>query len=58
MNLTVVRGDATAEELAAMLAVLSRPRRVDLGTTGYERWRRGRLRALGHTQVNERRHNG
>jgi hypothetical protein len=57
MNLTVVRGDATAEEVAAVVTALSgrRPARV---VSGYERWRRGRLRALGHTDVKERRRNG
>jgi hypothetical protein len=40
-----VRGNATAEELAAVLAVISQ-RRQTPQADGYERWRAGRLAAL------------
>ncbi len=39
-----VRGSANAEELAAVVAVLSRP--ADPLPSGYERWRAGRIAAL------------
>jgi len=41
-----VRGAATAEEVAAVLAVLARTGRDEPGDDGYERWRATRRRAL------------
>lgn len=43
-----VRGDATAEEVVALLAALSRHEAVD-EPSGYELWRRRRLRAISTT---------
>jgi hypothetical protein len=44
-----VRGNATADELAALLAALARrPSAVD---DPYERWRRGRIAALARSRV-------
>jgi hypothetical protein len=41
----VVRGPATAEELAAVLAALMTHRGADAPVSRYERWRRTRLAA-------------
>jgi hypothetical protein len=57
MTALVVRGEATAEELAAVVTALSR-RRPARAVSGYEHWRRGRLRALRQDQVHEHRRNG
>jgi hypothetical protein len=46
----VVRGAASAEELAAVLAVLAHSSgEVDRSPTGYEKWRATRRRALWHS---------
>jgi anthranilate phosphoribosyltransferase len=41
-----VRGAATPEEIAAVLAALRERERQDEKLTRYERWRRDRIRAL------------
>ena len=41
-----VQGTATAEEVAAVLAVLARWGRDEPDPAGYARWRAARLRAL------------
>jgi hypothetical protein len=51
MSVTV-RGGATAEEVAAVLAVLRRP--VADAPDPYERWRAGRLAALSRTASRSR----
>lgn len=46
----IVRGTATADEVAALLAALARrPSTVD--DDPYERWRRGRIAALARGRV-------
>jgi hypothetical protein len=56
LNEVRVRGDATAEEVVAVLAVLGRavPAGVAAGPSGYELWRRGRLHALANGSVSPR----
>jgi hypothetical protein len=49
-----VRGAATAEELAAVLAVLSRPAEGDEQPAGYARWRDVRRQALRRTPEPDR----
>jgi len=50
-----VRGAATAEEVAAVLAVLARTNGdAEVHEDGYERWRAGRRRALRHTAESDR----
>jgi hypothetical protein len=49
-----VRGNATAEELAAVLAVISRAENSN-PSDQYARWRRARLAALGQTRATSRR---
>jgi hypothetical protein len=49
-----VIGAATPEELAAVLAVLTRVGREERGATGYERWRATRRRAIGGTRSHRR----
>jgi len=44
-----VRGNATADELAALLAALAR--RPAAVYDPYERWRRGRIAALARSRV-------
>jgi hypothetical protein len=47
MSTLTVHGPATPEDVAAVLAVLSRGRNDDApADTGYERWRATRRRAL------------
>lgn len=52
MSELTVRGNATADELAALTALLAalarRPASVD---DPYERWRRGRIAALARSRV-------
>ena len=47
-----VRGGATPEEIGAVLAVLSRSVAFDAEPTGYELWRRNRLRVI-HTTLTQ-----
>ncbi len=43
MNLLVVRGNATADEVAAVVAVVTRRAPQEYPTDGYTRWRRARI---------------
>jgi len=51
----VVRGGATAEEIGAILAVLSRSGDAESPLSGYPQWRRQRLQALARRTNSSRR---